>query len=58
MLNKPFTLMSENLHEFCAQGVPSRIEIGMYYAQGFGKPAVVPIAVGANFSGLRVALNG
>jgi hypothetical protein len=55
MLNKPFTLMSENLHEFCAQGVPSRIEIGMYCAQEFGKLAVVPTAAGANFSGLRVA---
>ena len=47
MFNKPFTLMGENLHEFCAQGVTPRIEIGMYYLQGFGKPAVVTAAAGA-----------
>jgi hypothetical protein len=47
MFNKPFTLMGENLHEFCARGVTPRIEIGMYYLQGFGKPAVVTAAAGA-----------
>jgi hypothetical protein len=47
MFNKPFTLMSENLHELCVRGVSPRIEIGMYCLQGFGKPAVVTIAAGA-----------